>query len=75
MAEIVEAEYRDGAFHPLSPIDLPEGSRVLIVAQNAELGVEVEAIRESLQDYLNGERGVDALSLVAHLTASMASKL
>lgn len=50
MSQMIEAIYENGIFRPLSPVDLPEGTRVRVETADAPVDVDEQMRQQLLAD-------------------------
>ena len=50
MSETIEAIYENGVFRPVKPVDLPEGTRVLIETATDSVVLEVQLRQQLIAD-------------------------
>jgi predicted DNA-binding antitoxin AbrB/MazE fold protein len=53
MSETIEAMYENGMFRPITPVNLPEGTRVFINAEIIQPDVEAQIREQLLADGAN----------------------
>jgi predicted DNA-binding antitoxin AbrB/MazE fold protein len=55
MSKTIEAIYENGMFRPITPVNLPEGTRVFIDAETIQTDAEAQIREQLLADGANSE--------------------